>query len=197
MYLICLDLEGILIPEIWQKIAQVFKIEELKLTTRDIPNFDLLMRRRLKILNKKRIKIQKLQKIIKKIKPFKGAIKFLNRLRQDFPVIILSDSFYEFVNPLVKKLCFPTIFCNSLVVDKKGFLKNYQRKKTKEEWVSFFKNNAFKVIAIGDSFNDLEMLKRADFGILFSPPKEIIKNFPKIPLAKNYSDCLSKIKMIL
>lgn len=195
MYLICLDLEGVLIPEIWPQFAESFNIEELKLTTKDFPDFNLLMSRRLKILQKHKIKIKDLQKVLKKIKPLKGAIKFLKSLQKKFPVIILTDSFYEFVNVFSWKFHFPTIFCNYFIVDKKGMIRGYRRV-AKELWVKTFKRHNFKIIAIGDSFNDLNMLKEADVGILFAPFPKINSIPKKIFIAKNYSDCLKKIKMI-
>lgn len=183
-------------PEIWLNIAQKTKIKELELTTRDVPNFELLMKRRLKILKENKINLKDIQKITKKIEPLKGALNFLGWLRKKFPVIILSDTFYEFINPLMEKLSFPTIFCNSLEIGKDGFVKNYQlrQKNGKQNLVKFLKSAGFEVVAVGDSYNDLKMLKEADFGILFNPPKNIIRHWPKFPIAQNYSDLKSKLK---
>lgn len=196
MRLVCLDLEGVLLPEIWINIAKNFKIKELELTTRDISDYNLLMKGRLKILKENKIKLKALQKIIKNLKPLKGAINFLNWLKERFPVIILSDTFYEFINPLVNKFSLPTIFCNKLEVDKEGFIKNYRLRQEdgKRKSVEILKKLGFEVIAIGDSYNDLEMLKEADFGILFKPPKKLIEELPKFPTAKNYSELKSKLK---
>ncbi len=199
MRLVCLDLEGVLLPEIWINIAKRTKIKELELTTRDVPDYDFLMKKRLKILEENGIKIKDIQKIIKEIKPLKGALNFLNWLRKRFPVIILSDTFYEFINPLVNKFSLPTIFCNKLEVDKEGFIKNYRLRQEdgKRKSVEILKKLGFEVVAIGDSYNDLEMLGKADFGILFKPPKKIIEKLPKFPTAKNYSELKSKLKSFI
>ncbi|MDI6591824.1 MAG: bifunctional phosphoserine phosphatase/homoserine phosphotransferase ThrH [Patescibacteria group bacterium] len=199
MKIICLDLEGVLIPEIWREIAKKTKIEDLKLTTRDLPDYDFLMKRRLKILRENNIKLKDIQKIIKKMKPFKGAINFLNWLRKNFLVIILTDSFYQFINPLREKLFYLPIFCNQLKIDKAGFIKNYQLrlKGGKKEAIKLLKALGFEIIAIGDSYNDLEMLKEADFGLLFNPPKNIIKKNLKFEIVKNYQDLKFKLKSVI
>jgi len=196
VWIVCLDLEGILIPEIWQEIAKKSKIKELELTTRDIPNFDLLMKKRLKILRKNNLKIQDLQKIVKKIKPFKEALPFLNWMRKNFPVIILSDTFFEFWKVLAPKLNYPTIFCNTFKIDKSGFIKNYKMRKKngKFETVKALKSLGFKVIAIGDSYNDISMLKEANVGILFRPPYKIKREFPEFKAVKNYKELKSVIE---
>jgi phosphoserine/homoserine phosphotransferase len=195
MWAVCLDLESILIPEIWQELAKELKIEELKLTTREIPDFNLLMEKRLNALLKNNIKIQHLQKIVRKIKPLKGALPFLNWLRKNFPAIITSDTFFEFWKVLGGKLNFPVVFCNSFEVDKKGFIKGYKIRKEngKLETVKALKSLGYKVIAIGDSYNDVAMLKAADVGILFKAPKEMMREFSRFKCAKNYRD----LKLIL
>jgi phosphoserine/homoserine phosphotransferase len=196
MWAVCLDLESILIPEIWQELAKGLKIEELKLTTREIPDFNLLMEKRLNALLKNNIKIQDLQKIVRKIKPLKGALSFLNWLRKNFPTIIVSDTFFEFWKVLEGKLNFPVVFCNNFEVDKEGFIKGYKIRKEngKLETVKALKSLGYKVIAIGDSYNDVAMLKAADVGILFKAPKEMMRELSRFKCAKNYRDLKSILK---
>jgi phosphoserine/homoserine phosphotransferase len=188
MWIVCLDLESILIPEIWQEVAKKLKIEELRLTTRDIPNFNVLMQKRLEILRENNLKIQDLQKIVKKIKPLKGTLPFLNWLRKNFPAIIVSDTFFEFWKVLGEKLNWPVVFCRNFEVDKKGFIRNYKirKKNGKLETVKALKSLGYKVIAIGDSYNDVAMLKAADVGVLFNASKKMRKEFPQFKSAKNY-----------
>jgi phosphoserine/homoserine phosphotransferase len=194
MWIVCLDLESILIPEIWQEIAKKLKIKELELTTRDVPNFDLLMKKRLEILRKNNLKIQDLQKVIRKIKPFQGALPFLNWLRENFPVIILSDTFLEFWKVLIKKLNYPTLFCNNFQVDKNGFIENYKirKKNGKLQAVRALKSLGFKIICVGDSYNDISMLKEANVGILFRSSDKIKKEFRQFKNVKSYRE-LKKI----
>jgi phosphoserine/homoserine phosphotransferase len=196
MWAVCLDLESILIPEIWQELAKGLNIEELKLTTREIPDFNLLMEKRLNALLKNNIKIQDLQKIVRKIKPLKGALSFLNWLRKNFPTIIVSDTFFEFWKVLEGKLNFPVVFCNNFEVDKEGFIKGYKIRKEngKLETVKALKSLGYKVIAIGDSYNDVAMLKAADVGILFKAPKEMMRELSRFKCAKNYRDLKSILK---
>jgi phosphoserine/homoserine phosphotransferase len=196
MWAVCLDLESILIPEIWQELAKGLNIEELKLTTREIPDFNLLMEKRLNALLKNNIKIQYLQKIVRKIKPLKGALSFLNWLRKNFPTIIVSDTFFEFWKVLEGKLNFPVVFCNNFEVDKEGFIKGYKIRKEngKLETVKALKSLGYKVIAIGDSYNDVAMLKAADVGILFKAPKEMMRELSRFKCAKNYRDLKSILK---
>jgi phosphoserine / homoserine phosphotransferase len=188
----CLDLEGVLIPEIWIAVSQKTKIEKLRLTTRDIPDYDVLMRQRLAILRKEGIKLKDIQAVIAKIKPLPGAKEFLDELRSRTQVIILTDSYYDFIMPLMKAFGFPTIWCNSLSVDSKGFIADYhlRQKNGKEQAVRALKSIGFKVKAAGDSYNDITMLKAADEGILFNPPQNIIKEFPEFKIAKNYRELL-------
>lgn len=190
MYIICVDLESILMPEIWINVAKKTNIKELRLTTRDVPDYDVLMKKRLKILKTNNIKFRDIQKVIGMIEPFKGATDFLNWLRKRFPTIVLSDTFLEFVNPLFEKLSFPTIFCNSLEIDKDGFIKNYKlrQKDGKRKSIKSLKLLGFNVIAIGDSYNDMSMLKEANVGILFNPSENLRKEFPQFSVARNYRE---------
>jgi phosphoserine/homoserine phosphotransferase len=199
MWAVCLDLESILIPEIWQELAKELKIEELKLTTREIPDFKLLMEKRLNALSKNNIKIQDLQKIVRKIKPLKGALPFLNWLRKNFPTVIASDTFFEFWKAVGEKLNWPVVFCNNFDIDEKGFIRGYKIRKEngKLETVKALKFLGYKVVAIGDSYNDLTMLKTADLGILFNAPKELREKFPQFKFAKNYKELKSILENIL
>ncbi len=200
--LACLDLEGVLIPEIWIAFAEKTGIEELRLTTRDIPDYDELMKGRLKVLDEHQLKLNDIQKVIREIKPMDGAYDFLNWLKSEFQVIILSDTFYQFAGPLMQQLDYPTLFCNSLVVDSNGKIINYQLRQPdgKTKAVAALKSLNFKVVASGDSYNDTGMLQEADAGIFFCPPESITKEFPQFPVTYNYKmlkEELEKVKLNL
>jgi phosphoserine/homoserine phosphotransferase len=188
--LACLDLEGVLLPEIWIAFAEKTGIEQLKLTTREIPDYDELMQGRLKILNDNNLKLIDIQNVIKTLSPLAGAIDFLAWLKSEFQVIILSDTFYQFVGPLMQSLDYPTLFCHELTVDSKGSITGYllRQKDGKTKAVSALKKLNFKVIAAGDSYNDTGMLQEADAGILFCPPDNVIKEFPQFPISQNYEE---------
>ena len=188
--LACLDLEGVLLPEIWVKFAEKTGIEELKLTTRDIPYYDELMQARLKILADHNLKIHDIQKVIATLSPLEGAVYFLQWLKSEFQVIILSDTYYEFIGPLMKQLDYPTVFCHSLVIDENGIIADYKLRQTdqKTKAVKALQSLNFQVISAGDSYNDTGMLQQADGGILFCPPENVIKDFPQFPVAKNYAE---------
>ncbi|MBI4388091.1 MAG: bifunctional phosphoserine phosphatase/homoserine phosphotransferase ThrH [Candidatus Omnitrophica bacterium] len=191
----CLDLEGVLIPEIWIKVSEKTGIKELRLTTRDEPNYDLLMKRRLAILREHKIKLRDIQKVISTIKPLPGANQFLNKLRSHAQVVILSDTYYEFAAPLLKQLGHPTLFCNWLETDRGGFIKNYhlRQRNGKEKSVRALKKLNFRVHAAGDSYNDVTMLQASHQGVLFNPPPSIRKEFPKFPVAMNYAELFKKL----
>lgn len=193
MRIICLDMEGVLVPEIWIAVAKKTRIADLRLTTRDIPDYDALMKRRIGILKKHGIKLRDIQKVIGTMKPLPGAKAFLDKLRAQDQVIILSDTFYEFAMPLMAKLGYPTLFCNGLSTDKKGFISNYhlRQKNGKEKAVRRLAEAGFKTVAAGDSYNDVTMLKAAGKGVFFNPPAKIAKQFPKFKITRNYRD-LSK-----
>ena len=186
----CLDLEGVLLPEIWIKFAEKTGIDELKKTTRDIPDYSKLMEMRLQILKNHNLRINDIQDVIKTLKPLEGAKEFLSWLKSEFQVIILSDTFYEFSGPLMKQLDFPTLFCHQLVIDEKGRIIDFQLRQEdqKTKAVKALQELNFKVISAGDSYNDTGMLQQADSGILFCPPDNVIKEFPQFPIAKNYKD---------
>ena len=188
--LACLALEGVLLPEIWIAFAEKTGLEQLKLTTREIPDYDELMQGRLKILNDNNLKLIDIQNVIKTLSPLAGAIDFLAWLKSEFQVIILSDTFYQFVGPLMKSLDYPTLFCNDLILNSKGNITGYQLRQNdgKTKAVSALKKLNFKVIAAGDSYNDTGMLQEADAGILFCPPNHVIKEFPQFPVSRNYEE---------
>lgn len=189
----CLDLEGVLIPEIWINVAKKTGIKALEITTRDEPDYDKLMRYRLGILKKQGIRLRDIQHVIRGMSPLPGAKGFLAKLRAHYQVIILSDTYYEFAGPMMKKLGYPALFCNWLSVDKKGFVANYhlRQKNGKKEAVKGLKQLGFRVVAAGDSYNDIAMLRAADRGILFRPPAKIIRQFPRFPVTKTYRELLS------
>ena len=195
MQLVCLDLEGVLVPEIWIEFAERTGIPELRRTTRDEPDYDKLMKYRLDLLRSHELGLPDIQKVIAEMGPMVGAREFLDRLRQDFQVIILSDTFYEFAMPLMEQLGMPTLFCHKLEADAQGFLVNYHLRMPdqKREAVQRFKEINFKVIAAGDSYNDTAMLKEAHAGILFHPPENVIREFPQFPVTMNYNELRAEI----
>tara|TARA_B110000259_G_scaffold126260_1_gene142864 strand:+ start:435 stop:1046 length:612 start_codon:yes stop_codon:yes gene_type:complete len=186
----CLDLEGVLLPEIWIKFAEKSGIDDLKITTRDIPDYSKLMRTRLQILQNHNLKINDIQDVIKTLKPLEGAKEFLLWLKSEFQVIILSDTFYEFSGPLMKQLEYPTLFCHQLVIDDKGSIVDFhlRQEDQKTKAVKALQGLNFKVISAGDSYNDIGMLKQADSGILFCPPESVVKEFPQYPIANSYKE---------
>ena len=188
--LACLDLEGVLLPEIWIKFAEKTGIEELKLTTRDIPDYDQLMMGRLAILKKHNLKLQDIQDVIEALSPLDGACDFLQWLKSEFQVIILSDTFYEFAQPLMKKLDYPTLFCHKLITDDAGNIVNYELRQSdqKTKAVKALQGLNFQVISAGDSYNDTGMLQQADAGILFCPPEKVIREFPQFPVTRSYNE---------
>ena len=194
MYIVCSDLEGVLVPEIWIGVAEKTGIRELRLTTRDISDYAILMKKRLSILNDHGLKIQDIQEVIESINPLEGAVEFLDWLRSRTQVIIISDTFTLFAGPLMKKLGWPTLFCNSLSVDKNGSIIDYniRQKDGKQKAVLSLKNLNYQTIAVGDSYNDITMLKEADMGILFRPPDNIKNKFQELLVSYNYDE-LKKI----
>ncbi len=196
MYIICSDLEGVFVPEIWINVAQKTGIEELKLTTRDISDYDVLMKRRLSILDEHKLKLDDIQAVIKKIDPLDGAVEFLNWVRENYPIIIVSDTFVEFASPLMEKLGRPTLFCNSLIVDPDGSISGYtlRQKDGKKKVVQALKGLSYQVLAFGDSYNDITMLKEADASFLFRPPANVIEEFPEIQSTEDYRQLKEWIK---
>lgn len=190
MRIVCLDLEGVLVPEIWIEFAERTKIPELRRTTRDEPDYDVLMKYRLDILRQHQLGLPDIQKVIAEMGPMAGAREFLDQLREDYQVVILSDTFYEFAHPLMRQLGWPTLFCHSLEADASGMLVNYHLRmpNQKQEAVKRFKELKFRIVAAGDSYNDTAMLGEAHGGILFHPPENVIREFPQFPVVKSYAD---------
>jgi len=186
----CLDMEGVLFPEIWLGLAEKVGLAELRLTTRDISDYDVLMQKRLKVLQTHGITIHAIHDVVRTISPLPGVVEFIHWLRERCQLIILSDTFYEFVGPLMEQLQFPTIFCHSLGIDSDGFITDYflRQKDQKRQAVSALKNLGFRVLAGGDSYNDVSMLKEADSGFFFCPPDAIIKEYPQFPVARTYPE---------
>jgi phosphoserine/homoserine phosphotransferase len=188
--LACLDLEGVLIPEVWINFAERTGIEELRATTRDIPDYDVLMKQRLRILTDNGLGLGDIQEVISGMQPLDGALDFLDWLRERFQVIILSDTFYEFAEPFMRQLGWPTLFCHRLETDEKGRVVDYHLRQPdpKRQSVRALKLLNFRVIATGDSYNDTTMLAEADEGILFRPPENVIREFPQYPVATTYAE---------
>jgi len=186
----CLDLEGVLVPEIWINVAEKTGIDELRRTTRDEPDYDVLMRSRLDILETHGLVIRDIQDVIAGMGPLEGAHEFLDWLRERHQVVILSDTFYEFAAPLMKQLGYPCLFCHSLTIEEDGRVSDYALRIAdgKRKAVMSFKLLNFDTIAAGDSYNDTSMLGEADAGILYRPPDNVIADFPQFPVAHNYDD---------
>ena len=191
MTIACLDLEGVLIPEIWINLAEKTGIEALKLTTRDIADYDELMGKRLEVLDEHGLTLKDFQEVVATMDPLEGARDFLEWLQDQVEVIILSDTFREFAMPLIAKLGNPTMFCHSLSVDYETYrIKDYvlRQNDQKRKAVIALKGLNFRVLSMGDSYNDLSMLEEADSGIFFKPTKKIIEEFPQFPVAENYEE---------
>lgn len=199
MNIVCLDLEGVLVPEIWIAFSEASNIPELRLTTRDEPDYDKLMKYRLATLNQHNLGITEIQNTIERIDPMPGAKDFLDELRSITQVIILSDTFSQFAKPIMKKLNYPTIFCNKLIVDKNDKITDYKLRceKTKLSTVRALQSCGFETIASGDSFNDIDMIKASKAGFLFRAPESIKANYTDIPSCDSYSELLSLIKSVL
>jgi len=186
----CLDLEGVLVPEIWIAFAEKTGIDALKATTRDIPDYDVLMQQRLRILDQHGLKLADIQEVIATLKPLDGAVEFVDWLRERFQVVILSDTFYEFSQPLMRQLGFPTLLCHKLITDESDRVVGYQlrQKDPKRQSVIALKSLYYRVIAAGDSYNDTSMLGEAHAGILFHAPDNVIREFPQFPAVHSYED---------
>ena len=195
MQIVCLDLEGVLIPEIWIEFSQRAGIPELSKTTRDEPDYDKLMRGRIEILDRKGLGLPDIQKVITQMRPLDGAREFLDWLRSTCQVVILSDTYYEFAAPLMRQLGYPTLFCHDLVVDAGGRVRDYRlrMRDQKRESVKAFRALNFRTIAAGDSYNDTTMLAEAHAGILFRPPENVIAAFPQFPVTQSYDELRAEI----
>lgn len=187
---VCLDLEGVLVPEIWIGFAERTGIDELRATTRDIPDYDVLMKQRLRLLAEHKLGLPDIQAVIAEMSPMPGAREFVDWLRERFQVVILSDTFYEFSQPLMRQLGFPTLFCHRLISDEKGNVVDYKlrQKDPKRQCVKAFHALNYRVMAAGDSYNDTTMLSEADLGVLFKAPENVIAEFPQFVSVTEYSD---------
>lgn len=188
--IVCLDLEGVLVPEIWINVALKTGIDELKITTREMPDYGALMARRLAILDQHKLTIHDIQGVIKKMGPLEGAVDFVSWIRERCQVIILSDTFYQFAQPLMRQLGFPTLFCNQLEIDEAGRIVNYhmRMKDQKKHSVASLKSLNFYVLAAGDAYNDTAMLGEAHAGYFFCPPDHLPMEFPQFPVTKSYME---------
>ena len=197
--LIAMDMEGVFTPEIWIAVAEKTGIEKLRLTTRDIPDYDQLMRGRLQILREHGLKLRDIQAVIATLDPLPGAIEFTDWVRERLALVILTDSFYEFAAPLKAKLHHPTMFCNTLVTDAENNLIDYKMRQMdgKKHATIAFKSLGFRVIGVGDSYNDTNMLIQADHGILFRPSANVATEFPQFPAIREYTTLQEKISEIL
>ena len=190
MEIACLDLEGVLIPEIWINVAERTGIDALKATTRDIPDYDVLMRQRLTLLTQHGVTLADIEAVIGAMGPLEGALDCLNWLRERFQVVILSDTFYEFAAPMMRQLGWPTLLCHRLDIDAQGRIVDYHLRQSdpKHQSVKAFQQLGYRVIATGDSYNDTSMLTQAEAGIWFHPPASVRTEFPQFPIAENYAE---------
>lgn len=189
-FIACLDLEGVLVPEIWIEFSKKTGIKELQATTRDISDYSELMKMRLDVCAKNQLRINDIQEVIAQMSPLPGAKEFLYGLKQRFQVVILSDTFYQFAEPLMKQLDYPTLFCHNLVIDDAGRINDFKLRMNdqKRASVKAFKALNFKVLSAGDSYNDISMLLESDKGVLFCPPQNIIDEYPQLTVSSNYTE---------
>lgn len=199
MYIVCSDLEGVLVPEVWINVARWTGIDELKLTTRDISDYNALMRRRLEILKQHGITINDIQKVISLLELMPGALDFINWLHGKVQMVVVSDTFREFADPLLAKMGWPVLFCHHLTIDKDGNITdfNLRQNDAKKRVVEAIQDLNFKVIAIGDSYNDISMLRQAEHGILYKPPQNVIDDNPDIKAVNSYSQLRHLVSQIL
>ncbi len=199
MKIIVADLEGVFLPEIWIGVAERTGIEGLKLTTRDISDYDVLMAKRLSLLKENQLTIHDINKVLATIEPLAGAVEFLNWIRQESQIIILSDTFEEFARPLMPKLHFPVLLCHSLSIDSKGNITGYNLRtdNQKAKAVTALKSLNYQVIAFGDSYNDVGMLQEADHSFFYNPPETVVNDFPEIPVTRNYQELKHRLNAIL
>ena len=195
MEVMCFDLEGVLVPEIWINVAEHTGIEALRLTTRDVPDYDQLMNYRLKILDENGLGIADIQQVIAELHPLPGAKEFFDWARRNFQAVILSDTFYDFAQPLMAQLGYPLLFCHNLDVDDNGRIVGYNIRMSdqKSAAVTAFQHLNFTVFATGDSYNDTGMLLAADQGFLFNPPAKVVEEFPQLPVVTDYEQLKSEL----
>ena len=199
MFIVCSDLEGIFTPEIWIKFSEITGIEKLRLTTRDISDYNVLMKQRLAILKENNLKLTDIQAVIRKMEPVDGALDFLNWLRSIVEVIIVSDTYVEFAGPLMEKLERPTLFCNTLSVNGDGMITDYvlRQQDGKKKVALALKSLNYEVIGIGDSYNDITMLQAADHAVLYRPPENVMQEYSEFPTAFNYEDLKARLLEIM
>jgi len=199
MYIICSDLEGVFVPEIWVNVSKQTGIEELKLTTRDISDYNVLMKRRLEILQQNGLTLHDVQKVISQLKPLPGALEFIKWVRTVVQLIIVSDTFIEFADPLLKQLGRPTLMCHHLSTDSAGNITNYnlRQKDAKRKVAEALQSLNYKVIGIGDSYNDISMLRKAEVGILYNPPQNVIDEHGDLTVVRSYKDMKRIITRII
>jgi phosphoserine/homoserine phosphotransferase len=199
MHLVCSDLEGIYLPEIWIKFAEKTGIQELRLTTRDISDYDVLMKHRLKILKDRGLKLPDIQAVIAEMDPHPGALEFLDWIRSVTQILVVSDTFVEFAGPLMKKLGYPTLLCNTLTVAADGTISDYRLRQTdgKRKVAEAMRGLNYRVIGVGDSYNDISMLTAAHHGILYRPPDNVRREYPAFPVATGFAELKAMIAIIL
>lgn len=190
MYIVCSDLEGVFVPEVWINVAEKTGIEALRRTTRDEPDYDKLMHFRMKILDDHGLKLHDIQNVIAQIKPLPGALEFIAWVKERTQLIVVSDTFIQFADPLMRQLGRPTLFCHTLIMDETNRITGYKlrQKDPKRKTVEALQSLNYQVLAMGDSYNDTSMLKQADVGILFNPPQNVINDFPEFPVTHDYEE---------
>ena len=199
MHIVCSDLEGVFVPEIWVNVSNHTGIDELKLTTRDISDYNVLMKRRLELLKKYGLTLRDVQNVISLLKPLPGALEFIDWLRSKTQLIVVSDTFSEFADPLMRQLGRPTLFCHHLTTDREGNIADYnlRQENGKKHVVEALQSLNYKVIAIGDSYNDISMLKSADYGILYNPPQSVADENNDLQVVKTYASLKRIISQLL
>ncbi len=199
MYVVCADLEGVFVPEVWINVAEKTRIPELRLTTRDVSDYNVLMQHRLKILHEKGLTLTDIQNVIATIKPLEGALEFIDWIKQRSQLIIVSDTFAQFADPLMRQLGRPTLLCHSLVVDENDRIVDYKlrQKDPKRRVVEAIQGLNYKVVAFGDSYNDTSMLQQAEAGILFRPPQNVVDDFPHFPVTNSYTELKTLLEKYL
>ena len=199
MKIVCADMEGIFTPEIWIQVSQKTGIEELKLTTRDISDYDVLMKKRLGILAENGLKLKDITDVIETMDPLEGALDFLNWVREQTQIIVVSDTYVEFAKPLLRKLGWPTLFCNTLSIASDGSIADYNLRQVdgKRKTVQSLKRLNYQILAVGDSYNDITMLKEAHAGILFKPPENVRDEYPELPATYNYAELKGVMQRLL
>jgi phosphoserine/homoserine phosphotransferase len=199
MYILCSDLEGVFVPEVWINVADKTGINELRRTTRDEPDYNLLMRSRMKILDQHGLKLHDIQNVIAQIRPLPGANEFIEWVKERTQLIVVSDTFIQFADPLMKQLGRPTLFCHTLVMDETNRIIDYKLRQPdpKRKTVEALQGLTYQVIAMGDSYNDISMLKQADVGILFRPPQNVVDDYPEFPVVTEYNEVKTILERIL